>query len=60
MRMTKNHLQVNFMSTSQIISLANSIVKGIQQRQPVKTPQLKGWELDEVLWWVKNLGADLL
>ncbi|EKT0321352.1 hypothetical protein QDF68_004154 [Klebsiella pneumoniae] len=48
------------MSTSQIISLANSIVKGIQQQQPVKTPQLTGWELEEVLWWVKNLGADLL
>ncbi|ENL3798901.1 hypothetical protein AB4816_004974 [Enterobacter hormaechei] len=48
------------MSTNQIISLANSIVKGIQQQQPVKTPQLTGWELEEVLWWVKNLGADLL
>jgi len=58
--MTKNHLQVNFMSTNQIISLANSIVKGIQQKRPVKTPQLTGWELEEVLWWVKNLGADLL
>lgn len=48
------------MSTNQIISLAKSIVKGIQKGQPVKTPRLEIWELDEVLWWVKNLGAELL
>lgn len=58
--MTKNNLQVNFMSTEQIISLANSIVKGIQQGQPVKTPRLEAWELDEVLWWIGNLGSDLV
>lgn len=48
------------MSTEQIISLANSIVKGIQQGQPVKTPRLEAWELDEVLWWIGNLGSDLV
>lgn len=44
------------MSTEEIISLASLVVKG----ESMKTPQLKGWELDELLWWVKNLGADLL
>ncbi|HIC1896447.1 TPA: hypothetical protein ACW0P3_004263 [Citrobacter freundii] len=44
------------MSTQEIISLAKSIVK----REPVKAPQLKGWEFEELLWWIKNLGRDLV
>lgn len=52
----KIHLEVNFMSTKEIISFAQSIVK----REPVKAIPLKGWELDELMWWIKNLGGDLL
>jgi len=50
----KNHLQVNFMSLKEIISLADSIVKG----KRIKAPQLTGWELDELLWWVKTLRSE--
>lgn len=48
------------MSTNEIISLANSIVKAIMKGERFKMPRLEGWELDEVLWWIKNLEADLI
>lgn len=43
------------MSLKEIISLADSIVKG----EPIKAPQLLPWELDELLWWIKNINTDL-
>lgn len=60
MQMTINNLQVNLMSTEQIISLAQDIVKATQNHQPIKTPHLEGWEFGELLWWMKNLGGDLV
>lgn len=46
----KNHFQDKFMSTQEIITLARAIVK----REPVKMPQLKGWELSELMWWIDS------
>ena len=44
------------MSTKEIITLAASIVNGEQ----TKAPALKGWELEELLWWIQNLKSDLV
>lgn len=45
-----------FKMTCDIIELAKKIVKG----ERVKMPILKGWQVDELNWWIKNLGTDLL
>lgn len=42
--------------TCDIIELAKKIVKG----ERVKMPRFEPWQLDELLWWIKNLGTDLL
>lgn len=44
------------MSTNEIITFAKAIVK----REAIKAPQLTGWELEELMWWIKNLGKDLI
>lgn len=43
------------MSLTEIIALADSIVK----KQPMKTPQMEPWELDELMWWIRNINTDL-
>ncbi|CAH0296970.1 hypothetical protein WB91_22395 [bacteria symbiont BFo1 of Frankliniella occidentalis] len=53
--MTENRIQDNFMSLKEIIALADSIVN----KKAIKAPQLSGWELGELLWWIKHLKTDL-
>lgn len=52
----KKSLRGNLMSLTEIIALADSIVKG----QPMKTPQMEPWELDELMWWIRNINTDLV
>lgn len=44
------------MSVNEMIKLANAIVKN----EKIKMPPLKGWELDELIWWTKNLSNALI
>ncbi|MEG7665039.1 hypothetical protein U0D24_21950 [Hafnia paralvei] len=44
------------MSVEEIITIAQKIVK----HQKVNMPKLESWELGEVLWWIENLGKDLV
>lgn len=48
------------MSTCEIIALAKAIVKAKNEGSRIKAPRLKGWELSELIFWMKNLETDLI
>ncbi|NDO80926.1 hypothetical protein CJP72_09145 [Citrobacter sp. NCU1] len=45
-----------FKMTCDIIELAKKIVKG----ERVTIPAMEWWQFEELNWWIKNLGTDLL